>query len=272
MIIALIGKGGVGKTTVASGLALSLSRTGKTALISSDFMPSLKHLFPSNPQSLDVLELSESEVATKWKDRYGEEVVMILENLFQVDDWVLDHIANSPGVAEEFMISNIVDLELSQKYEYVVWDTAASSSTMHLLLLQKEFYEHLSRDVKIYLKLRDVLHTDKVLDVLDQWRGLAQRVWTRMLKTEFLLVTTMDELSLVQSNEIERDLKTMGLGISGKICNRCGRSFSEDFLFEVPELKGSARDIVESVASLLSSDRGVIDLIKSNSELAKKLR
>ncbi len=214
MILAFVGKGGVGKTTISSAVALSLSKYGSTIIVSSDFMPSLRYLFPDKHEGLDVLELKEQEVSEQWKRRYGGEVATILENLFEVDDWVLDHVASSPGVAEEFLISNLVDLELSGKYDYVVWDTAASSSTMHLILLQKEFYEHLNRDVKIYLKLRDVVHTDKILDLLEQWKSLAQKVWSQVLKAKFYIVTTRDELSLVQSKEITADLRTMGIELS----------------------------------------------------------
>ena len=197
MIFAFVGKGGVGKTTIASATALGLSATGKTALVSSDFMPSLRYLFPSNPKNIEVIELGQKEVAERWKETYGKEVVTVLKNLFEVEDWVLDHIAESPGVAEEFMISNIMELDLSRKYEYVVWDTAASSSTMHLIFLQKEFYDHLSRDVKIYLKLRDTVRSDKILSLLERWRTLATNVWKQLLSTRFFLVTTGDELGMV---------------------------------------------------------------------------
>lgn len=262
MILAFVGKGGVGKTTVASAVALSLSKEAKTVLVSSDFMPSLSYLFPEEQRGLDVMELRERDVSNQWKERYGDEVFTILNNIFKVDDWVLDHIAESPGVAEEFLISNIVDLELSGKYDYVVWDTAASSSTMHLILLQKEFYEHLSRDVKIYLRLRDVVHSDKILELLDQWKALAQRVWSQILKSKFYLVTTLDELSLVQSKEIASDLRSMGIITEGKICNRCGGDSDEGFLFRVPEIKGSAKEIVSSVTREISESERVIGLFR----------
>ncbi len=257
MIFAFVGKGGVGKTTIASAAALGLSAGGRTALVSSDFMPSLRYLFPTNPKNLEVIELGQEEVSERWKKTYGDEVVTVLKDLFDVEDWVLDHIAESPGVAEEFMISNIMELDLSKGYDYVVWDTAASSSTMHLIFLQKEFYDHLSRDVKIYLKLRDTVRSDKILSLLEGWRTLATNVWKQLLSTRFFLITTGDELSMVQADQIRDDLKKMGIEVVSTICNRVSTRCKGNMKINVPETRGSARDIVYSVSRYLE-DNGTI--------------
>ena len=155
------------------------------------------------------------------------------------------------------MISNIMELDLSRKYEYVVWDTAASSSTMHLIFLQKEFYDHLSRDVKIYLKLRDTVRSDKILSLLERWRTLATNVWKQLLSTRFFLVTTGDELSMVQAYQIRDDLRKMGIEVVSTICNRVSTGCKGNMKINVPETRGSARDIVYSVYRHLE-DNGLI--------------
>ena len=261
VIFAFVGKGGVGKTTIASAAALGLSASGRTALVSSDFMPSLRYLFPTNPKNLEVIELGQEEVSERWKKTYGDEVVTVLKNLFEVEDWILDHIAESPGVAEEFMISNIMELDVSKGYDYVVWDTAASSSTMHLIFLQKEFYDHLSRDVKIYLKLRDTVRSDKILSLLEGWRTLATNVWKQLLSTRFFLITTGDELSMVQADQIRDDLKKMGIEVVSTICNRVSTGCRGNMKINVPETKGSARDIVYSLSRYLE-DNGIIGYLQ----------
>ena len=261
VIFAFVGKGGVGKTTIASAAALGLSASGRTALVSSDFMPSLRYLFPTNPKNLEVIELGQEEVSERWKKTYGDEVVTVLKNLFEVEDWVLDHIAESPGVAEEFMISNIMELDVSKGYDYVVWDTAASSSTMHLIFLQKEFYDHLSRDVKIYLKLRDTVRSDKILSLLEGWRTLATNVWKQLLSTRFFLITTGDELSMVQADQIRDDLKKMGIEVVSTICNRVSTRCKGNMKINVPETRGSARDIVYSLSRFLE-DNGIIGYLQ----------
>lgn len=254
MIIAFVGKGGVGKTTISSAVALQLSRIGRTAIVSSDFMSSLRHLFPGEHENLAVVELKEKEVAEKWKERYGEEVSVVLDQFVDVDDWIIDHIASSPGVAEEFMIADLVEMELSGKYDYIVWDTAASSSTMHLLMLEREFYEHLDRDVKIYLRFRDRFRSQKVFRLLQEWKDLANRVWKQVRESVFYLVTTSDELSLVQADEITEDLLSMGIEVAGKICNRCRHEAAPDFILAIPELEGSAIEIMNRAGKLLEKE------------------
>lgn len=259
MIFAFIGKGGVGKTSVASAVALNAARKYKTALVSSDFMSSLHVLFPKTPDNLDIIELKQKEVAENWKKRYGKQVLSLLGEFVDVDDWVPDHIANSPGVPDEFMISNIVELEEKGDYEYIIWDTAASSSTMHLLLLQKEFYEHLDRDVRIMLKLKDKFRSKKVSKILEDWKKLAGKVWAELSDSMYYLVTTQDELCLLQTRDIENEFETMGLKIEGRIYNRCRRPVPEEFVnvATVPELEGSAAEIIE----IMSENEGLSSII-----------
>lgn len=247
MILAFVGKGGVGKTTIASATALSLSEKGRTVLVSSDFMSSLRYLFPTDPKNLEIMNLNEKDVAQKWKDRFGEEVATVLKEFVDIDDWILDHVASSPGVAEEFLLSELLDLYRSGKYEYIVWDTAASSSTMHLLLLEREFYAHLDRDVRIYLRIKDRFRSKKILRLLEEWKKLANDVWKTILSAKFFLVTTSDELSIEQSSYIDSDLKSMGIEITAKICNRCSDSPGNNFQLTIPELSGKAIDIVHEI-------------------------
>lgn len=250
MIFSFIGKGGVGKTSVSSAVALNASRKYRTALVSSDFMTSLRVIFPKDTENLKIIELNEKEVAENWKAKYGDQVLSLLDEFVDVDDWVLDHIANAPGVPDEFIIANIVELEESGEYDYIIWDTAASSSTMHLLLLQREFYEHLDRDVKIFLKLKDRFRTSKVSKILEEWKDLASKVWNELSESMYYLVTTQDELSLLQTNDIEKDFESMGLSIEGRIYNRCRRKVPDEFtrIATIPEMEGSASSIIQAMA------------------------
>lgn len=254
MITAFLGKGGVGKTSIASAYAIRCAEEGKTLIVSTDFMPSLKHIFHEDIENLDVLELSEKEVASRWKERYGEQVTTVLREFFDVDDWILDHIASSPGVAEEFMISNIFDLNDSGKYRHIIWDTAASSSTMHLLYLEREFYEHLDRDIRIYLRLKNRFRLSGAYEVLEEWKALANSVWRGLMKTRMYLVTTEDELSLLQADEIEKDLGDMGMSFRGRVYNRCSDPNQErrDSSASIPELKGGALEISRSIIPYIS--------------------
>ena len=248
MILSFIGKGGVGKTTIAAAYAMELASIGRTIAVSTDFMPSLKYLL-TRDDKLEIVELKESEIAEKWIQKYGEDVFAILSEFINTDRSILSHIASAPGVPEEFMISSIVDLEDSGKYDYVVWDTAASSATMHLLTLEQDFYNHIGRDIQFYLKVKDKFGSHKVLKVLDQWRELANHVWNRLESSHFFLVTGDDDLSRMQAGEIEKDFHRMGLPVDFKICNRFGRRHVDkpDCKIIIPEFDGNSREVVDSI-------------------------
>ncbi|MHB1708852.1 MAG: ArsA family ATPase [Thermoplasmataceae archaeon] len=248
MILSFIGKGGVGKTSIAAAYALELAGIGRTIAVSTDFMPSLKYVLKKDDK-LEIVELTESEIADKWIQKYGEDVFTILSEFINTDRSILSHIASAPGVAEEFMISSIVDLEDSGKYDYVVWDTAASSATMHLLALEQDFYNHLGRDIEFYLRVKDKFGSHKVLQVLYQWRELANRVWNRLENSHFFVVMTDDDLSRIQAGEIENDFHRMGLPVDFKICNRYGNRHADnqDCKIILPEFDGNCREVVDSI-------------------------
>ncbi|OWP56650.1 MAG: hypothetical protein B2I17_04870 [Thermoplasmatales archaeon B_DKE] len=248
MILSFIGKGGVGKTSIAAAAALELSKTWRTAVVSTDFMPSLRHVI-SSKDNLDMVELSEREVGRKWIEKYGEDVYSVLSEFINTDRSILQHISSAPGVAEEFMISNLVDMADSGKYDFIVWDTAASSATMHLLNLEMDFYSHLGRDIQFYLKVKEKFGTNNAIRILNQWRELANHVWKRLQEAHFFLVTTDDELSLLQASEIEKDFSAMRLNIDFRICNRFKElSYTrEKCRITIPEISGKSREIVEAI-------------------------
>jgi arsenite-transporting ATPase len=255
VILSFIGKGGVGKTSIASAFALELSALGRTVIVSTDFMPSLRYIFNKN-DLVEYVELSEKEVSSRWVDRYGDEVMSIASEFMDTDRSILEHIASAPGVAEEFMISNVVDLDDSGSYNFVVWDTPASSSTMHLLNLERDFYNHIGRDIQFYLKLKQRFGGRKAIETLNEWRKLADRVWKRLEQTHFILVTTMDDLSRIQSYEIRRDFLEMGLPIDLTICNRIRGNNAVDSSCSVTvgEDSGNGREIVESIRKSLGNE------------------
>ncbi|MCW6169018.1 MAG: hypothetical protein LVQ96_03730 [Thermoplasmatales archaeon] len=255
MITAFVGKGGVGKTSIASAYALNLSEKSKTLLVSTDFMSSLSYIFTEAVKNLDVMTLSESEVSEMWKSAYGEEVYSIVSEFVDTDRSILDHIATSPGVAEEFIISKITDLDDSDSYKNIVWDTPASSSTMHLLKVEREFYEHLGRDIKFVLRIKSGISKDRAIKIIKSWQDLSARVWNTLQKSRFVLVTTPDELSVLQSAEIESDLETMGLSAQQHICNRFMNNRMSGYRCDINigEFSGNSREVIEKIRPNLYS-------------------
>jgi hypothetical protein len=75
-------------------------------------------------------------------------------------------------------------------------------------------------DVKFYLKLKERFRVSSALEIINSWRDLSEETWKGLAEASFVLVTTMDELALLQPDEISKDLDTMGLKIVFRICNR----------------------------------------------------
>ncbi|MVT12873.1 MAG: AAA family ATPase [Euryarchaeota archaeon] len=253
MIFSFIGKGGVGKTTISSAFAIEMASRGKVALLSMDEIPMTHEIFKEKEKNIDIYEYKEIDAQREWKEKYGEEVYSLISSFFDLDRSIIEHIAKAPGISDEFMLAKL--LELKDNYDFIVWDTAASSSTMHLLLLEKDFYEHINSDIKFYFEIKDTLskimrRNVNPLEILNKWKKLAQDVWDLLSKeTFFFIVKTDDDLSYIQGDIIEKELNSMGLKIYKHILNRWKGKY--DAPIKIPELTGNPREIVEMVRPFL---------------------
>ncbi len=156
------GKGGVGKTTCASAIALKLAMDGKRVLvISSDPTPSLSDIFevPIGSEEVKItekyalygLEIASDVVLAKWKERFGDEIYEVISTFANVDYDFVDYVGTAPGIEEEYMLSFIIELVESDKYDIVVWDpcrpyleafTSAPSFSQAYGGCNKVLYEH----------------------------------------------------------------------------------------------------------------------------------
>ncbi len=134
-LIMVGGKGGVGKTTAASAIALGLAESGrKVLLISSDPTPSLSDIYEQEIGSTEKrifedlalygLEISTDVVLAKWKERFGREIHEVISSFADVDYDFVDYVGTAPGIEEEYMLYFIQGLTKSGNYDVVVWDTA----------------------------------------------------------------------------------------------------------------------------------------------------
>ena len=146
-IIFVGGKGGVGKTTSASALALGMADRGKRCLlVSTDPAHSLGDLFDTQigdreralAPDLWGLEI-DPEVQT---DRYLESVKRSMRDLVQPEmyreiDRQMALTRLSPGAAEAAMLDRVTELMLDSpaRYDLVVFDTAPTGHTLRLLSL-----------------------------------------------------------------------------------------------------------------------------------------
>ena len=146
-VLFLGGKGGVGKTTVASALALAASRQGRRALVvSTDPAHNLGHLWgrrigdrPTHlAENLQGLEIDPDATT----DRHLADVGRTLKRLMpgslagEVDKH-MDLSRRSPGTHEAAVLERITELveEGMREHDLVVFDTAPSGHTARLMAL-----------------------------------------------------------------------------------------------------------------------------------------
>ena len=165
-LIMIGGKGGVGKTTCASAIALHFSQQGKkTLIISSDPTPSLSDIFEmeigdqerliKHTKNLFGIEISSDVVLKKWKDRFGPEIYEVVSSFTTLDYDFVEYIGGAPGIEEEYMLNYILELVEGGQYDLVVWDTAPAGHTLRLLHLPQIFLKHLEAATKFYKSFID---------------------------------------------------------------------------------------------------------------------
>ncbi len=247
------GKGGVGKTTMSVSLAMSLSSSHRVFLLSTDPAGSLGDIFGEEvtgrvlevSKNLTVLELTRDNVIKRWREKFGDEVYTVVSSLLPVGREILDYFEGAPGIDEEFILDLLLDLSKSKEYNYIVWDTAPTSSTLSLLRIQLLFYSHLTEAQKLYLGLKGFLKKIKdgasPLDLIRKWRGLTEDV-INMLRNETLcwVVAIPERLPIVQALRLKDEIKNFGMEVKGFIVNRCiplAEAKKSDFLMEKYKLQ-----------------------------------
>jgi arsenite-transporting ATPase len=251
-LIMIGGKGGVGKTTCASAIALHFSAQGKkTLIISSDPTPSLSDIFEmeigdqerSIHDHLHGIEISSEVVLKKWKERFGPEIYEVVSSFASLDYDFVDYIGGAPGIEEEYMLNYILELVEGGQYDLVVWDTAPAGHTLRLLHLPQIFLRHLEAATKFYMnlysyfeKLKETVKFRKgkrsLLEIISGWEGLAEKVVTFIRdpqKTEFIIVTIPEALGVKQTERIIRDFDEYQLQVNHLIVNYVIREGDCDF-------------------------------------------
>jgi arsenite-transporting ATPase len=142
-----VGKGGVGKTSIACAAAIQLSDDGKRVLLlSTDPASNIGQVFGTtigntittipNVKNLSTLEIDPQAVAQNYRDRIigpirrglPEAIVKSIEE--QLSGACTTEIASF----DEFT-SVLIDSELTKKYDHIIFDTAPTGHTLRLLQL-----------------------------------------------------------------------------------------------------------------------------------------
>lgn len=146
-IVFVGGKGGVGKTTIAAGLALAAAEGGRRCLlVSTDPAHSLADIFDrpigaaerALTAGLQAIEIDPDEEAERHIAAVKTHMKRLVHpRLFEAVDRQLDLAAASPGATEAALIERIAELmgEAGERFDLVIFDTAPTGHTLRLLSL-----------------------------------------------------------------------------------------------------------------------------------------
>lgn len=262
-LIMMGGKGGVGKTTCASSVAVRMATQGKnTLIISSDPTPSLSDIFEQQVgdketkikglDKLTGLEITSDLVLKRWKKKFGPEIYEVISSFLPVDYDIIDYIGTAPGIEEEYMLDFIMELVESGRYEIVVWDTAPAGHTLQLLDVPNLFITHLTAAMRVYMGFTDYMKkvqemTKKapsrrsIFDIIKSWQDLSFKV-VDFIKdpknTEFILVTIPEALGVRQSERIIQTFDKYGLLINYLVVNNVIKTTDSKFLESRKAMQG----------------------------------
>ena len=287
-LIMVGGKGGVGKTTCASAIALRIARDGRRVLLlSSDPTPSLADIFeiPMGDEEIQLvqgqelfgLEVSSDMVLKRWKERFGPEIYEVVSSFANVDYDFVDYIGTAPGIEEEFMLHFIVELVEGGKYDAVVWDTAPAGHTLRLLRLPHLFLSHMEAATKFYMnmyscleKIKDTVSLKRtrrgLLEIIESWEELSRKIIDFIRdgeRTRYVLVTIAEALGVKLTERMMKELEDNGLPVGNLVINYLVRD--EDCPFH--KIRKEMQEHYIEVLKAVCSGRNMVTLYLSPYEI-----
>lgn len=241
------GKGGVGKTTCASGYAVKMAEEGNNVLlISTDPAHSISDLFKQDIGSdiinlrnnLDALEINPEKEAKDYIKEIRNNLHRIVSPII-IDEInkQLDAASVSPGTHEAALFDKMIKVinETANEYDYIIFDTAPTGHTIRLLtlpellgswinsLLKKRRkairYKHMAnRQVKA-----ENVEDDPIVKILRRRRDnlkKARKILIDNNKLSFVFVMNAERLPFEETKKATKMLDKYEIPIETIIINR----------------------------------------------------
>ncbi|NLT26940.1 MAG: ArsA family ATPase [Microbacteriaceae bacterium] len=258
-VLFLGGKGGVGKTTTASAIALDQSRAGRRVLlVSTDPAHNLGHLWGTAvgptptplAERLDGIEIDPDAAAAAHLEAVGQTLHELMpEHLRGEVDRYLRLSAASPGAHEAAMLERIAELVDTgmRDYDLVVFDTAPSGHTARLMSLPEAMgqwtealLDNRRRSDRFGEALRGlgagVVGADddsprdqrerrdqRIRHILFERRDKLERLRTTLADggtTAFVIALAAERLPVLETIELRGQLADSGVGVAALVVNK----------------------------------------------------
>ncbi len=220
------GKGGVGKTTIASATAIHYALKGKkTLIVTTDPASNLADVFEQEighritpikvgaycNTPLHAMEIDPDEATREYKERIiGPFREIIPEDVIAS----MEENLSGPCTTEMASFDRFIDFMEGDEYDVIVFDTAPTGHTIRLLELPVDWSKHIEESAKG----SGQTCLGPVQSIQDS-KGKYDRA-TALLKnperTTFIFVMRPEELSLYETLRASKELETIGIK-SGQI-------------------------------------------------------
>ena len=303
------GKGGVGKTTAASGTALfllkTLTKNDSILLFSTDPAHSLSDslgvkignrlvkVAEHKAAKLIAYEMDATLALERFRTAHGKVLAEIAERGTLLDEQDINELLNLslPGLDEVMSLFELSELDREGKYAYIVVDTAPSGHTSRLLRLPEVFTRMVHALDRMGEKHRYMVEhfarrrvaADEVDLFLQDLTARIEAV-RKMLydaeQTNFTLVTIPEAMSVRETQRYWELLREQGVPVGDLIVNRVEQEHAgcvycrARVATQRPWLKEIAKTFKElrihQVPLLAEEVRGVAQLTKIGAGIWKK--
>jgi arsenite-transporting ATPase len=237
------GKGGVGKTTCASAMALARAKEGKRVLlVSTDPAHSTSDIFekPFSREEREIypgltgIEIDADFEARRYINGVKEQIAKLFSpSILKEAERQIELASTMPGVEEVALFDRMGELIVTRidSYDLVVFDTAPTGHTMRLLRMP----ELMSTWIDALSKRRRNLMTfgqniekagpepDPILTMLERRKEKLELVRARLMQhnfTGFVLVLIPERLPIEESARTAELLRDANVNVCGILVNR----------------------------------------------------
>ncbi|HVR40147.1 MAG TPA: TRC40/GET3/ArsA family transport-energizing ATPase, partial [Thermoanaerobaculia bacterium] len=225
------GKGGVGKTTCASSLALQLAKTKRVTLISVDPAHSVKDVF-AHEQPPKNLTVETVDTRAKWqsfRETLGKEIDSAFEKLtpqgltVAYDTDAMKQLVEiaPPGADELFAITRLADLIADASIDAIVVDTAPTGHFLRLLDLPRTAGEWVREFMRILLRYKELIPPGSLgEELVSASRALKDLDETlHSPRASVIVVTRPEPFVIAETQRLLDELERRGLHPAGVIAN-----------------------------------------------------
>lgn len=244
------GKGGVGKTTCASAMAVAASREGKNVLlVSTDPAHSTSDIFehPFDREEREVypgitgVELDADFEARRYIDNVKSQIASLFSpSILKEAERQIELAATMPGVEEVALFDRMSDMVINRlnDYDMIIFDTAPTGHTLRLLRMPEfmaSWIDALSKRRKTLLSLNQDIDkvrlqrqaaepgSDPILGTLERRKEKLEEVRVRLMQhnfTGFVLVLIPERLPIEESARAAELLRESNVNVCGILVNR----------------------------------------------------